>query len=176
MPSLGAISRARHLSEGEGDRETARAYIAQLRIRTPSEAQKFGSCPARSTEDRHCEMACARLRDPVLRRADAGHRRRRTRSTTPSTPSRPRGAIVMIVEADPARPPHRRHASRADRELPGEGTTQEDIMRLATRRRATTTSANWPRTGTMTRPSRRPDAVGVFSQGAPRLSPVSSCS
>ena len=59
-------------------RDTAASFVKRLEIKTPSVAQKVAPALRRQpAEDRDRQMAGARLRDPVLRRADARHRHRR---------------------------------------------------------------------------------------------------
>ncbi len=127
-------------------RETARSYIARLRIRTPSEAQEVQFLSGGNQQKiviakwlaRDCEIL---FFDEPTRGIDVGAKNEIYKLLN-ALAAQGR-AIVMISSELPEilRMSHRIAVmceGRLTGELPGEGTTQEDIMRLATRRRSAT--------------------------------------
>jgi len=134
-------------------RETARSYIKQLRIRTPSEAQEVRFLSGGNQQKiviakwlaRDCEIL---FFDEPTRGIDVGAKNEIYKLLNRLAAEG--RAIVMISSELPEilRMSHRIAVmceGRLTGELPAEGTTQEDIMRLATQRRSmisdTTTAA-----------------------------------
>lgn len=123
-------------------RETARSYIARLQIRTPSEAQEVRLLSGGNQQKiviakwlaRDCEIL---FFDEPTRGIDVGAKNEIYKLLN-SLAAQGR-AVVMISSELPEilRMSHRIAVmceGRLTGELPGEGTTQEDIMRLATQR------------------------------------------
>jgi ribose transport system ATP-binding protein len=131
-------------------RETARSYIARLNIRTPSETQAVRLLSGGNQQKiviakwlaRDCEIL---FFDEPTRGIDVGAKNEIYKLL--NTLAAQGRAIVMISSELPEilRMSHRIAVmceGRLTGELPGEGTTQEDIMRLATQRQSATATAN----------------------------------
>ena len=77
MPCLSRFLSMKVFLQARAIRETARSYIARLRIKTPSDAQEVRFLSGGNQQKIViAKWLAARLRDPVLRRADPWHRRR----------------------------------------------------------------------------------------------------
>jgi ribose transport system ATP-binding protein len=130
-------------------RETARTYIARLQIRTPSETQEVRFLSGGNQQKiviakwlaRDCEIL---FFDEPTRGIDVGAKNEIYKLLN-ALAAQGR-AIVMISSELPEilRMSHRVAVmceGRLTGELPGEGATQEDIMRLATLRQSATAPA-----------------------------------
>jgi ribose transport system ATP-binding protein len=140
--SLGMFLRSREI------RDTARSYIARLKIKTPSDAQEVRLLSGGNQQKiviakwltRDCEIL---FFDEPTRGIDVGAKNEIYKLL--NTLAAQGRAIVMISSELPEilRMSHRIAVmceGRLTGILPGEGTTQEDIMRLATQRHSTTTT------------------------------------
>jgi ribose transport system ATP-binding protein len=127
-------------------RETARSYIERLRIKTPSDAQEVRFLSGGNQQKiviakwlaRDCEIL---FFDEPTRGIDIGAKNEIYKLL--NTLAEQGRAIVMISSELPEilRMSHRIAVmceGRMTGELPSEGTTQEDIMRLATKRHSIT--------------------------------------
>jgi ribose transport system ATP-binding protein len=149
MPSLGRFLSFRMLLKTRAIRDTARSSIKRLQIRTPSEAQEVRYLSGGNQQKiviakwlvRDCEIL---FFDEPTRGIDVGAKNEIYKLLN-SLAAQGR-AIVMISSELPEilRMSHRIAVmceGRLTGILPGEGTTQEEIMRLATLRRSATTTA-----------------------------------
>jgi ribose transport system ATP-binding protein len=149
MPSLGRFLSFCMLLKTRAIRDTARASIKRLQIRTPSEAQEVRYLSGGNQQKiviakwlvRDCEIL---FFDEPTRGIDVGAKNEIYKLLN-SLAAQGR-AIVMISSELPEilRMSHRIAVmceGRLTGILPGEGTTQEEIMRLATLRRSATTTA-----------------------------------
>jgi ribose transport system ATP-binding protein len=147
MASLSQYLKFRTFLKARTIRDTARSYIARLRIRTPSEAQEVRLLSGGNQQKiviakwlaRDCEIL---FFDEPTRGIDVGAKSEIYRLL--NSLAEQGKAIVMISSELPEilRMSHRIAVmceGRLTGILPGEGTTQEDIMRLATLRRSATT-------------------------------------
>ena len=129
-------------------RETARSYIRQLRIKTPSDAQEVRFLSGGNQQKiviakwlaRDCEIL---FFDEPTRGIDVGAKNEIYKLL--NTLAAQGRAIVMISSELPEilRMSHRIAVmceGRLTGELPAEGASQEDIMRLATQRHSLTTT------------------------------------
>ncbi|HEU6442701.1 MAG TPA: ATP-binding cassette domain-containing protein, partial [Microvirga sp.] len=146
MPCLNRFLSLRTFLRLRAIRETSRSYIRQLRIKTPSESQEVRLLSGGNQQKiviakwlaRDCEIL---FFDEPTRGIDVGAKNEIYKLlNTLATQGR---AIVMISSELPEilRMSHRIAVmceGRLTGELPAEGTTQEDIMRLATQRRSVT--------------------------------------
>jgi ribose transport system ATP-binding protein len=142
MSSLGRFLALRTLLKSGEIRETARSYISRLRIKTPSETQEVRLLSGGNQQKiviakwlvRDCEIL---FFDEPTRGIDVGAKSEIYKLL--NTLAAQGRAIVMISSELPEilRMSHRIAVmceGRLTGELPGEGATQEDIMRLATQR------------------------------------------
>jgi ribose transport system ATP-binding protein len=141
--SMGMFLKSREI------RDTARSYIARLKIKTPSDAQEVRLLSGGNQQKiviakwltRDCEIL---FFDEPTRGIDVGAKNEIYKLL--NTLAAQGRAIVMISSELPEilRMSHRIAVmceGRLTGILPGEGTTQEDIMRLATQRHSTTTTS-----------------------------------
>ena len=146
MPCLNRFVSLRAFLKMREIRETARSYIQQLRIKTPSETQETRLLSGGNQQKiviakwlaRDCEIL---FFDEPTRGIDVGAKNEIYKLL--NTLAAEGRAIVMISSELPEilRMSHRIAVmceGRLTGELPAEGTTQEDIMRLATQRRSVT--------------------------------------
>ncbi len=146
MPCLGRFLSMRVFLKIREIRETARTYIRQLRIKTPSETQETQFLSGGNQQKiviakwlaRDCEIL---FFDEPTRGIDVGAKNEIYKLLN-ALAAQGR-AIVMISSELPEilRMSHRIAVmceGRLTGELPAEGATQEDIMRLATQRRSVT--------------------------------------
>jgi len=146
MPCLTRFLSFRTFLKMREIRETARSYIKQLRIKTPSETQETRLLSGGNQQKiviakwlaRDCEIL---FFDEPTRGIDVGAKNEIYKLL--NTLAAQGRAIVMISSELPEilRMSHRIAVmceGRLTGELPAEGTTQEDIMRLATQRRSVT--------------------------------------
>ncbi|KLK90254.1 D-ribose transporter ATP-binding protein [Microvirga vignae] len=159
MPCLNRFVSLRAFLKMREIKETARSYIKQLRIKTPSETQETRLLSGGNQQKiviakwlaRDCEIL---FFDEPTRGIDVGAKNEIYKLL--NTLAAQGRAIVMISSELPEilRMSHRIAVmceGRLTGELPAEGTTQEDIMRLATQRRSVTAvTANTATEGTMT--------------------------
>ncbi|WP_445503893.1 sugar ABC transporter ATP-binding protein [Microvirga sp. G4-2] len=159
MPCLSRFLSLRAFLKMREIKETARSYIRQLRIKTPSEAQETRLLSGGNQQKiviakwlaRDCEIL---FFDEPTRGIDVGAKNEIYKLL--NTLAAQGRAIVMISSELPEilRMSHRIAVmceGRLTGELPAEGTTQEDVMRLATQRRSVTAAtANTATEGTMT--------------------------
>jgi ribose transport system ATP-binding protein len=159
MPCLNRFLSLRAFLKMREIKETARSYIKQLRIKTPSETQETRLLSGGNQQKmviakwlaRDCEIL---FFDEPTRGIDVGAKNEIYKLL--NTLAAQGRAIVMISSELPEilRMSHRIAVmceGRLTGELPAEGTTQEDIMRLATQRRSVTAvTANTATEGTMT--------------------------
>jgi len=146
MSCLGRFLSLRAFLKTRAIRDTARSYIKQLRIKTPSEVQETRFLSGGNQQKiviakwlaRDCDIL---FFDEPTRGIDVGAKNEIYKLL--NTLASQGRAIVMISSELPEilRMSHRIAVmceGRLTGELPGEGTTQEDIMRLATQRRSIT--------------------------------------
>jgi len=146
MPCLNRFLSLRTFLRLRAIRETSRSYIRQLRIKTPSETQEVRLLSGGNQQKiviakwlaRDCEIL---FFDEPTRGIDVGAKNEIYKLL--NTLAAQGRAIVMISSELPEilRMSHRIAVmceGRLTGELPAEGTTQEDIMRLATQRRSVT--------------------------------------
>jgi len=149
MPCLNRFLSLRTFLRMGAIKETARSYIKQLRIKTPSEAQEARLLSGGNQQKiviakwlaRDCEIL---FFDEPTRGIDVGAKNEIYKLLNALADQG--RAIVMISSELPEilRMSHRIAVmceGRLTGELPAEGTTQEDIMRLATQRRSVTDDA-----------------------------------
>ncbi|MBZ6076781.1 sugar ABC transporter ATP-binding protein [Microvirga puerhi] len=149
MPCLGRFLSMHVFLKVRAIRETARAYIRQLRIKTPSDSQEVRFLSGGNQQKiviakwlaRDCEIL---FFDEPTRGIDVGAKNEIYKLLN-ALAAQGR-AIVMISSELPEilRMSHRIAVmceGRLTGELPAEGATQEDIMRLATQRQSITTDA-----------------------------------
>jgi ribose transport system ATP-binding protein len=146
MSSLGRYLSLRMFLRARSIRETARSFIKRLQIKTPSETQEVRLLSGGNQQKiiiakwlaRDCEIL---FFDEPTRGIDVGAKNEIYKLL--NTLAEQGRAIVMISSELPEilRMSHRIAVmceGRLTGELPGEGTTQEDIMRLATLRPSAT--------------------------------------
>jgi ribose transport system ATP-binding protein len=146
MPCLSKFLSMNVFLKTRAIRETARSYIGRLRIKTPSEAQEVRFLSGGNQQKiviakwlaRDCEIL---FFDEPTRGIDIGAKNEVYKLL--NTLAEQGRAIVMISSELPEilRMSHRIAVmceGRMTGELPSEGTTQEDIMRLATQRHSIT--------------------------------------
>jgi ribose transport system ATP-binding protein len=150
MPCLGKFLSLNMILKARAIRETARSYIKQLRIKTPSDAQEVRFLSGGNQQKiviakwlaRDCEIL---FFDEPTRGIDVGAKNEIYKLL--NTLAAQGRAIVMISSELPEilRMSHRIAVmceGRLTGELPAEGTTQEDIMRLATQRHSLATDSS----------------------------------
>ncbi len=150
MPCLSKFLSLNMILKARAIRETARSYIKQLRIKTPSDAQEVRFLSGGNQQKiviakwlaRDCEIL---FFDEPTRGIDVGAKNEIYKLL--NTLAAQGRAIVMISSELPEilRMSHRIAVmceGRLTGELPAEGTTQEDIMRLATQRHSLTTDSS----------------------------------
>jgi ribose transport system ATP-binding protein len=146
MPCLSKFLSLNMFLKAKAIRETARSYISQLRIKTPSDAQEVRFLSGGNQQKiviakwlaRDCEIL---FFDEPTRGIDVGAKNEIYKLL--NTLAAQGRAIVMISSELPEilRMSHRIAVmceGRLTGELPAEGTKQEDIMRLATQRHSLT--------------------------------------
>jgi ribose transport system ATP-binding protein len=146
MPCLNRFLSMRAFLKIRAIRDTARSYITQLRIKTPSETQETRFLSGGNQQKiviakwlaRDCEIL---FFDEPTRGIDVGAKNEIYKLL--NTLAAQGRAIVMISSELPEilRMSHRIAVmceGRLTGELPADGATQEDIMRLATQRRSVT--------------------------------------
>ncbi|PVE25143.1 D-xylose ABC transporter ATP-binding protein [Microvirga sp. KLBC 81] len=146
MPCLNRFLSLRAFLKTREIKETARSYIKQLRIKTPSETQETRLLSGGNQQKIVIAKWLARdseilFFDEPTRGIDVGAKNEIYKLL--NTLASQGRAIVMISSELPEilRMSHRIAVmceGRLTGELPAEGTTQEDIMRLATQRRSVT--------------------------------------
>ena len=150
MPCLKRFLSMNMFLRARAIRETARSYIARLRIKTPSDAQEVRFLSGGNQQKiviakwlaRDCEIL---FFDEPTRGIDVGAKNEIYKLL--NTLAEQGRAVVMISSELPEilRMSHRIAVmceGRLTGELQAEGATQEDIMRLATQRRSLTTDAS----------------------------------
>ena len=155
MPCLSRFLSMNIFLKTHAIRETARSYIRQLRIKTPSDAQEVRFLSGGNQQKiviakwlaRDCEIL---FFDEPTRGIDVGAKNEIYKLL--NTLAAQGRAIVMISSELPEilRMSHRIAVmceGRLTGELPAEGASQEDIMRLATQRHSLTTTATNAATG-----------------------------
>jgi ribose transport system ATP-binding protein len=150
MPCLSKFLFLNTILKNRAIRETARSYIKQLRIKTPSDAQEARFLSGGNQQKiviakwlaRDCEIL---FFDEPTRGIDVGAKNEIYKLL--NTLAAQGRAIVMISSELPEilRMSHRIAVmceGRLTGEIPGDGATQEDIMRLATQRHSLTAESS----------------------------------